>query len=894
MSSGTSSSLDDIVRQAKDLPADEQAAFIRDACAADQALFDLATRQVANTLDPWADLKSGPTTDTISTYELAGERIGPYRVLRPLGEGGMGAVYLAERADGHFQQRVAIKLVRRGMLSRDVQNRLRVERQILATLDHPNIAKLLDGGTTQDGTPYIVMEFIDGEPIDVYCDRNELTIEDRLQLFRKVCSAVHAAHQNLIVHRDLKPSNILVTRNGTPKLLDFGIAKVLDERQLMQTMAVTQADIRLMTPDHASPEQVRGDPITTASDVYVLAILLYELLTGLKPFARAARLSELERAICEQPPLAPSAAFSPSARVTESELLELALSRQTYPARLRRLLRGDLDNIVLMGLRKEPERRYASVEQFSTDIERFLQGLPVAAQADSWTYRATKFVRRHFIVVGMSSAFVLAVLGFAIATYQQALRIEQERLRAESVSSFMVELFQVSDPSEARGNEIRAREILDRGAARIQTELKNQPELQATLMETMGRVYLSLGLNREAKPLLEQSLSVRRQLFGHVNESVASSLTMLAQVQRNQGNWDDAQKLAEEALAISRRLTGDSSLATALGLRNLGIVHFARGELPQAEAALSKSLDIFTNALGGTHPEMSSVLDMLGRAAQAHGDDVQAEQLLRRAVEIDRKAHGDDHPTTIERLHNLATTIQGRGDLDTAEAQFRQVIALSERVLEPSHPLVSDAMNNLAYLLRSRGKFEEARQYYIRSLELDRRWRGERHYAVGYDLANLGNLAMAQQQSEEAESYLREALDIYAEGLPAGHPYTASAQTMLGRVQLQRNRPDEAETILKIALEAWRQQFGTESYEYAVANAALGRAFAMQERHAAAERAYRHSYPILLAARGPDAEITTETRGWILDLYKRMGREDEANQYFASAVRSESAQANAN
>jgi serine/threonine-protein kinase len=881
MATSSKKSLDEIVREAQALAPDEQAAFVREACAADEALFDSVTREIASSSDSWADLHSTPGDDNASaSYELAGERIGPYRVLRTLGEGGMGAVFLAERADGQFEQRVAIKLVRRGLLSRQVQNRLRIERQILATLDHPNIAKLLDGGTTQDGTPYIVMEYIDGEPIDAYCDRNELTLEERLQLFRKVCSAVHSAHQNLVVHRDLKPSNILVTRNGTPKLLDFGIAKLLDERQLMQTLAVTQADVRLMTPDHASPEQVRGDPITTASDVYVLAILLYELLTGLKPFARTTRLADLERAICELPPTAPSAAFVASARVPESQLLDLARSRRASPARLRRQLRGDLDKIVLMGLRKEPERRYASVEQFATDIDRFLQGLPVSAQADAWTYRTAKFVRRHFIVVGMSAAFVVSLIAFAIATYVQSVRIEQERLRAENVSSFMIELFRVSDPSEARGNEIRAREILDRGAARIQTELKNQPELQATLMETMAKVYLNIGLTRDAEPLVERSLAVRRQLFGEMHESVASSLTTFAELQRSKGNWDEATKLAEESLEISRRLTGENSLATALGLRNVGMVYYDRAELDRAESSLRKSLELYVRHVGEDDVQLTPALDMLARVAQARGDLAEAQQLLTRAVAIERKARGEDHPLTIERLHNLATVYQSKGDLDTAETQFRKVIALCERVLGPSHALTADASSNFAYLLQSKGKFDEAQRYYDRSIELNRRWRGERHFAVGYDLSNLGILAMVQEQLPQAEQYLRDALAIYREALAPDHPYTAGALTMLGRVLLQREQLAAAESALQEALAIWSAQYGPDSDEYAIANSSLARTWALQKRYAEAERAYKQSYPVLRQTRGADADATVRVREWIEELYRNQGRAEEAVSYF--------------
>jgi eukaryotic-like serine/threonine-protein kinase len=896
MSSEPDRSLDEIVRQALSLAPEDRVAFVREACAADEVLFDSVTREVANSGNSWADLNSGSNIDLSPPEAVPGERIGPYRIVRTLGEGGMGAVFLAERADGQFEQQVAIKLVRRGLLSKQVQNRLRIERQILATLDHPNIAKLLDGGASSEGTPYIVMEYIDGVPIDVYCDRNSLTLEDRLRLFCTVCSAVHSAHQNLIVHRDLKPSNILVTQSGIPKLLDFGIAKLLDDRHMMQTLAVTQADVRLMTPDHASPEQVRGDPITTASDVYVLAILLYELLTGMKPFARMTRLADLERAICEQTPVLPSAALTASAKVPESELADIAARRRTTLPRLRRQLRGDLDKIILTGLRKEPERRYSSVEQFSADIERFLQGRPVAAQADAWTYRTAKFVRRHFIVVGLSMVFVLSLIAFSIATYVQYVRIQQERdiaaqqrsvaelqrARAENVSAFMTELFQLSDPSEARGNEVRVREILDRGAARISTELRSQPELQATLMETMGKVYLNLGLNREAAPLIERSLEVRRRLFGPMHDSVAQSLNSLAWLQRNSGNLDNALKSSQEALEISRKLHGDASLEGALQLQNLGILHYVRGESDRAEPLLRESLAMYNRIEGPDSPKSTSVLDMLGRIAQSRGQIVEAEKLLSRALLIQANNSGNDHPLTIERLHNLATVIQSKGDHETAERQFREVIALCDRVLGPSNQLTADARGNLAYTLQSLGRLEEATRYYDESLELNRKWRGENHYRVAYDLASLGMLEMDRKRLPQAEQRLREALVIYRKSLPSTHPYIASALYMLGRTLLDAGQPAAAETSLRESAKIWKAQHGIESHEYALVQSALGRAWALLGHTEEAEEAFKASYAIIRRAQGAEGEAALRTQHWMEDLYARENRANDASAFFAT------------
>ena len=641
MSNTDHKSLDEIVREALTRSPDEQLSYIREACATDNELYTTALERLSSAYG-----SEGPTDIAPSDPlpDPAGELIGPYRVVRSLGRGGMGEVFLAERADQQFRQHVAIKLVRRGLLSRHVQGRLRLERQILATLDHPNIARLFDGGTTTEGTPYIVMEYVDGQPIDIYADQRALTIEQRLRLFMTVCSAVHRAHQNLVVHRDLKPSNILVTTDGVPKLLDFGIAKLLDDRQMMHTMAVTQADIRVMTPDHASPEQIRGEPITTASDIYVLGVLLYELLSGYKPFVlKGNRLAELEQAICEQTPLSPSATIANAISGGLSSVQGIAAERGVTPAKLRRQLSGDLDNIVLMAMRKEPDRRYSSVEQFAADVDRYLRGLPVIARADAWSYRTGKFVRRHAVVVGLSFAFVALLIGFTITTVIQSANIRYERdvaqaeraraqaeqERAEAVRDFLVDSFTRADPARARGKDITALEILGSGATRITKELRSQPKLQADLLDTIGTVYLSLGQTADAQPLIEQALSVRRSLYGAENLEVARSLYSLNRVYAAKGDLQTSERLADESLAIHRKLTGDRSLETAGSLCRLGVIKAQQGELGSAEALFNQCLTIRVERLGPDHEQVTVPLDNLATIARDRQDYEQAESLYR-------------------------------------------------------------------------------------------------------------------------------------------------------------------------------------------------------------------------------------------------------------------------
>ena len=885
-----SKTLQQILDEAQTLPPHERLRFIREACATDSELYANAVHELESR-QQWfgTDGAMDPEDSEDPAVDLTGERIGPYRIVRSLGRGGMGEVFLAERADEQFRQQVAIKLVRRGLLSRHVQGRLKLERQILATLDHPNIARLFDGGTTTDGTPYIVMEYVDGEPIDTYCDSRSLTIEARLKLFMVICSAVHRAHQNLIVHRDLKPSNILVARDGTPKLLDFGIAKMLDDRQMMHTMAVTQADYRVLTPDHASPEQIRGDPITTASDTYVLGVVLYELLCGCKPFTlKGNRLGDLERAICEETPPAPSVVIQ-----AREDAPGIARQRGTSPARLRRELAGDLDNIVLMAMRKEAERRYSSVEQFAADIARHLDGMPVLARADAWSYRAGKFLKRHALVAGLAAAFVALLIGFSITTYVQSGRIAQERdvaqveraraqtaqRRAEGVAEFLIDSFRAADPSHARGKEITAREILDQGAARIGKELSAQPDLQATLLDTIGSVYLSLDLPEDAQPLIEQGLAVRRRLFGEKHLDVARSLYSLNRVYEKKGDLKTAEALAIDSLAISTTLTGPDSLETASGMCRLGVILHTKGEFANAQRQLTECLRIRIARLGRDHEELTVPLDNLARLAQERRDFVTAERLYREALRIDLRTRGKDHPQYIRHLHNLATALHEMGNLDEAEPLYREAVASYRRVLGAEHSETIDAMATFGRLLMDRNRFDEAQQVYETALTASRKVHAEPHVEVGYLLASLGRLALERKEYAEAEARYREALAIYEKTLPPGHGYTAAALTMLGRTQLELGHAEQAEGTLQRALAEWSKEYGADSPYYAQARAVLGRAWAAQRRVAEAEPALLETYPVLVKARLDD-QLTATVRQWIEDLYRATGRPQQAQAYF--------------
>ncbi|HEY2463487.1 MAG TPA: serine/threonine-protein kinase, partial [Steroidobacteraceae bacterium] len=727
---------------------------------------------------------------------MMGDRIGPYRVLRTLGSGGMGEVYLAERADAQFEQQVAIKVVHGGALAVSMHSRLKVERQILAQLDHPNIAHLLDGGALPDGSAYLVMEYIDGEAIDAYCDLNRLEINARLKLFQTVCAAAHYAHQNLIVHRDLKPSNILVTAGGVPKLLDFGIAKLLDDRQAARhTLAVTQADIRIMTPDHASPEQVRGQAITTSSDVYVLGVLLYKLLCGISPFfISSMRLSEIERAICEKDPLPPSQMVSAD-ELPESK--SIAEARGTNAKRLRRALDGDLNNIVLMAMRKEPERRYGSAEQMAGDIQRYLEGKPVIARRDTVSYRTSKFVRRHWLPVSAGAAATFMIVAFSITTYVQSVRIaaerdraahqrelaEHERARAEEVSSFLVNLFKLSDPKENRGNQVTARELLDSGAKRLQAGLQDQPATKAALLSTVGTVYDSLGQYQDALPLLEESLKLQAQ---SQDRSRVDTLLELGRARIGAGDLPAAETPLQEALHTAQLDAGATSVQTGHALWSLGMLRFEQGRNSEAKDLYIRSLRILEDS-GAPQTDMSLVLSDLAKVYVLEQQWDLAKQTHERALEIDRRALGDDDPRVAYRLNNLAIVAQNMGDLKQAETLYIDALKRQEHIYGDRHPETAAAKGNYGLLLQREGRLSEAEPLLRSALEAGLSLNGPNHFLVGYFRVSLAILLHDKGDLAAAENEFRQALAIYDKSLPPNHQYRASLLMHFARLLVDRN-----------------------------------------------------------------------------------------------------------
>ncbi len=719
-----------------------------------------------------------------------GRQIGPYRLEGELGRGGTSTVYLARR-DG--RPPVALKLLDRS--GREVVARFEAERRALAALDHPDIARLLDVGVAEDGRPFVALERVEGLPIDAWCAARGLDLAARVRLFRRVCAAVHAAHQRLVVHRDLKPSNVLVTADGAPKLLDFGLAKLLGAE-----VEATATAWRALTPAYASPEQVRGEPVTTATDVYSLGVVLFELATGRRPIrVEGLTPTEAERVIAEEPP-----DFS------------VGGSGSRTGARLP----ADLENILRKALRKEPGRRYGSVEQLSEDLGRFLDGRPVIARPDTWAYRTGKFVRRHGWAVAAAAGFLALIVAFAVATAVQARRIERERDRAERTAALLVELFEVADPSESRGASVTAREILDRGAERLAHELADEPELRADLQETIGGVYQNLGLHHSAEPLLAASLATRRQIFRGDHLDVASGLNGLAVARALAGDFAAAEPLFREALAMRERLLPADDPLVVASLNNLALVLHDRGDLAAAEALYRRAVALDRRS---ADPDGAATLN-LGLLLVDRGEYRAAEALIRPRLAATLERYGERHPQTAADLRILGLAVEGQGRRRQAEAVYRRALAI-DRALQPGEHLdLARDLHLLGALYLERGDLAGAAPLLARAAAIRGRFLRDPHPELAATWERQGRLALAAGDLGGAEARLSRALAAFRGTLPAGHPSIGEALVPLAELRVRQGRCAEAQALAAEAVGALRGKLLAADRRFARAEAAVAAA----------------------------------------------------------------------
>jgi len=795
----------------------------------------------------------------------ADSQIGPYKLLELLGEGGMGEVWLAEQTEP-VRRRVALKIIKLGMDTKQFLARLEAERQALAVMDHPNIASFYDGGATDAGRPYFVMELVQGIPITDYCDTNRLNTEERTRLFVEVCHAVQHAHHKGVVHRDLKPSNVLVAvKDDHPvvKIIDFGIAKAMGQELTDRTL-VTRVGQIIGTPEYMSPEQAEmsGLDVDTRTDVYSLGVMLYELLVGTLPYDLGAKADQAIRHAIRD-----TVVPRPSTRLTTMEGTKetIAQYRRTTVDALRKELRSDLDWIILKAMEKDRTRRYETANGLGLELERHLRHEPVLAHAPSARYRISKFVKRHKMGVSAGAAITAAlILGLTGATVgmvqaQRAeRRAEAEAETAQQVSDFLVELFEVNTPSEALGDTITAREILNRGSERIETELADQPTLQGRLMDVMGNVFTSLGLYTEAEPLLRRSLDLRRGALGEEHPDVATSLHSLAWLYRAQGRLEEALPLAQQAVDIREKTDGPDSRETATSVQVLGMIQRDQGDFEPARINLERSLRIREAALGPDHIEVSTSLYHLGWLSLRLGEYAEAKASYERACAIAEKeldpfdwalgwcfndlgvvssnlgeseaalgyyeralaifedVLSPDHPSLGLILNNLGSLHWGNGDFAAARSFYERALEIKEATFGANHPETAGALMNLALLLQSTEDYAGAHTRYLRALAIQDSARGPNSLDVADVLGNLGYLLRYVGEFDEAMAILQRTLRIKEEGLGPDHPEIAIVLLNLGWLYRDLDRLEESAAAFRRATEIQSGSWGPEDPRLAV------------------------------------------------------------------------------
>lgn len=758
--------IQEALHAALDLPPESRAEFLDAACAGDAELrAEVDELLEAHLGDP--DFLDTPLLELASLDTPTGidapapSHIGPYEVVRAIGEGGMGRVFLATQQTDAFTRPVAIKVVKRGMDTDEVLRRFELERRILAELTHPNIAQMYDAGATADGRPYFVMEFVEGKRIDRYADHLGLSIARRLALFQSVCAAIQHAHQKLIVHRDIKPGNVLVSEDGNPKLVDFGIGKILSETTL-EGDSITRTRALRLTPEYASPEQLRGSPVTTAADVYALGVLLFELLTGQRPWQNGEADDLAGRT--ERVPRRPS---------------DVAATNMVLPgperARRSRRLRGDLDNIILKAMHPESDRRYASASALADDVGRYLTGRPVRARTDSFAYRSSKFLQRNRWSVATAMAVLLGLVGVTTTTAVQSRRVARERDKAQEVQSFLLETFGASTAEGSAGDSVTVRQLLDGQVDVVRATYQADPELRAEMLTVMADAYERLGLFEEAEALAREGLDERRLLFGAEHADVAFSLNLLGWIRHQRGASDEAADLIAESVEMWRGLGAAERAGLARALNDLGSVYDRLGRPMEAEPLLNEALAIRKETAGPLDRGVAITSSNLAVLMYQRGDYAAADSLGQQALEALRASVGPDHQRTFVAQSNLATFRWVAGELDGAADLYEDLLSRQTRLDGGRNARTASAMVTYASLLRAQGNMAEAERMLVEALGIQDEQLGPVHRDIGNTARILGIVLERQGRVEEALPLLERAVENNRAIFGEDHPQVAEA-----------------------------------------------------------------------------------------------------------------------
>jgi tetratricopeptide (TPR) repeat protein len=817
-----------------------------------------------------------------------------YKLIDELGKGGMGVVYKAEQVKP-IKRSVALKIIKLGMDTNRVIARFETEKQALAVMDHPNIAKVFDAGATDKGRPYFVMELVQGVPIDDYCDRHNLTTQERLELFIPVCQAVQHAHQKGVIHRDLKPSNVIVTvkeDKAVPKIIDFGIAKATGHRLTEQTL-FTEQGLLIGTPEYMSPEQAEmtGLDVDTRTDIYALGVMLYELLVGVLPFdsksLREAGYSEIQRIIREVEPPKASTRLSKLGDTQTS----IAKHRQTDPSSLQRLLKGDLDWITLKAMAKDRTHRYASASELVSDIDRYLKNEPVSASPPSTAYRLKKYIRRHKTGVVAASLIVLAMLiGIAGTTLgllkaRQAERVARDEAQtAKQISNFLIDLFEVSDPTEGRGNTITAREILDTGAEKIDRELEDEPLVRGRLMNTIGEVYTSLGLYDDALPILEKGLAIREESLDPDDPAVAQSLEGMGNLFWRKGDFEKAQTFHERALKIREDAYGPDHVTVASSLNNLGNLQHEAGNYEDAKLLYERAVEIWEKTSGPESTDVAIALNGLGYILYDMGKYEEARPLYERSLAIYEKVQGPDHPDLTNPLLNLGLLLRVTGEHEKAREYYERCIKIEEKTFGPDHPHIAITLSNLAILNAITANFEEARPLFERVLAINEKALGPEHPKVGSDVTNLGILNAQMGNFDAALSLLKRGLAIKEKALGSEHPRVANDLNNLASLLRDMGDSEAARPLIERALAIREKTLGPDHPDVAISLTDLAKAFVETEDYAKARPLFERALVIQEKAVGAESPAVANVLNNYADLLREMKEFEEARSKYEQAM----------
>ena len=817
--------LQELFEKALERPPEERDDFIRSAAPDDEKLRSEVNALLAAHYSDDGRL-SGPV---VTNDEWIGKKVGSYEIIRLIGVGGMGAVYEGRRADDQFNKRVAIKFLHQQALSAEAVRRFKAERQILASLDHPGIAALVDGGVTDDGQPYFMMEYVDGQTLTQWCDEKRLSIRERLPLFQQVAAAVQSAHQSLVVHRDLKPGNILVTTDGRVKLLDFGIARLIPPEAETGGEPSTLSLIRSFTPDYAAPEQVRGEKAGTGVDIYALGVVLFELLTGQRPFQiKDQRLSEIERIICDTP------APPPSTRVAEPRPEKLG---ERSVSKVRSQISGDLDAIVLMALRKEPARRYGSADLMSRDISAYINGHPVSGRPDGFGYRMRKLVVRRKLetaAIGIAAASLVAGL---IGVTIQARRAEAQRQRATQVTDFLTTMLGSADPASL-GKDVTVREVLDSAAGRADA-LAQTPDLDAQIRNVIGNTYMALGEFETAEAQFKKALAAHKRRSPDGDGETAFAYARQSHALEYIGEFEAADSVLQLAVALFERYPVKDPLAEALFIDQRARLLSRLGKMTEAEPLFQKALDLELQFAPDRDSLLSTSYANLGFVTAELGKLAQAESLYVEAVAAGRRAFGPVHSDLAALMSPYAAVLDRMNKPEKADSVYRETLAMRAKLLGVDHPDYAWTMFSYADFLLGRNRYADAARWCREVLKLRGKTLPETHPAIGTAMSVLGRSLDGLDSLEAGERWLRESLRLRKQSLPAGHWLILSSESILGAHMTAAGRFKEAEGLL---LPAERK---------------------------------------LVEARGEEAPVVNDVRKRIVALYKAWGKEDEALKWEA-------------